>query len=135
MRIGEIVHASTDPAYAGTSWGTAAVSFYPVEAKWPVGAGLTGCEIWTGEALVWDNNSQVAWDFAENKVASLFMYGAEYGDYSVAQGVAANAGVTGTGGWITIARLDTVQTLATDCNIAVDGVVAYSETSVPGFIQ
>ena len=129
MRVGALASGQ-----GGTSW--QGQTYYPVEAKWPVGASLTGGVIGTTEASIdFDGSKQSFMEFVPPyPTTNLFFNSATEGAKSVARAVAASAGVAGTGDWIMIARLESAQPLDPDtCNLAIDGV-SYSEASMPGFI-
>ena len=133
LRLG----ASYDAKPSGVS-----KTLIPVEAKWPVGAGLTGGVIATNELINFDPLLQSYFDTTlvngvmVGQVGPFLFNGATAGSNSVAQGVAANAAVAGTGDWETIMILveGSYTFNSATTNLAIDGVT-YSETNTPGLIQ
>lgn len=108
----------------------------PVEAKWPVGGQLTGGVIGTVDLINFESGLQNYYNIGTNQMDTTLFNGATAGSNSVAQGVAANAAITGTGDWQRILVLaDGSYTFDKPvCNIAVDGVT-YNETNAPGIVQ
>ena len=109
----------------------------PVEAKWPVGGELTGGVIGTDELINFDSQLQSFYDTVSYGTKGPYLFnGATAGSNSVAQGVAQNDAIIGTGDWQTILVLvDGSYTFDKSvCNLAVDGVT-YNEANAPGIVQ
>jgi hypothetical protein len=98
---------------------------------------LSGGVIGTSEAINYNGSLQSFFNMVNyQQYGPVLFNGATAGTNSVAQGVAANAAITGTGDWVDIMVLaDGTYTLDVGvCNIAVDGVT-YNESNAPGLVQ
>lgn len=125
------------PSFQANPNNSGEVTLLPVQAKWPVGAKLSGGVIGTSEAINYNGSLQSFFNMSNfSQYGPVLFNGATAGTTSVAQGVAANAAITGTGDWVDIMVLanGTYTLDSAVCNLAIDGVT-YNETNAPGLVQ